>query len=145
MLEIHNGALPTREIYARWEELAKRHNNGALSVFVGIVRAENNISALSFDIYKPLLEKWLQNWHIKAQECAVSIYMAHSIGDVPCGESSFMCGIISKQRKALFSIYERFIEDFKANAPIWKYDVIDGARIYAKQRSVALQGSGILA
>ncbi|GAA9659060.1 hypothetical protein HpHCM55_07400 [Helicobacter pylori] len=42
-------------------------------------------------------------------------------------------------------LYENFIEDFKHNAPIWKYDLIHNKRIYAKERSHLLKGSGLLA
>ena len=104
----------------------------------------NCVEALSFDIYKPLLEKWFNSWQEKAHNMGAYICMAHSIGDVPCGKSSFMCGIISPHRKVALSLYAELIEDFKANAPIWKYDVINHKRIYAKERSKALKGSGIL-
>ncbi|CAM2749312.1 molybdenum cofactor biosynthesis protein MoaE [Helicobacter sp. MIT 03-1614] len=145
MLNLYKGALPTCEIYTKWENLAQSKNAGALSIFTGIVRAENNISALSFDIYEPLLRKWFDKWQQKAQNhFDTYICMAHSVGDVLCGQSSYMCGIISAQRKGVLGIYEDFIEDFKANAPIWKYDVINHQRIYAKERSKPLQGSGIL-
>jgi hypothetical protein len=36
------------------------------------------------------------------------------------------------------------VEDFKSNAPIWKYDVINGERIYAYKRSQAIVGAGLL-
>lgn len=145
MLELYQGALPTHTIYASWESFAKERNAGALSIFTGIVRAENNISALSFDIYEPLLQKWFMQWQERAHNhYNTYICMAHSRGDVLCGQSSFMCGIISSQRKGALGIYEDFIEDFKANAPIWKYDIINNQRIYAKERSKPLQGSGIL-
>jgi len=39
---------------------------------------------------------------------------------------------------------DEFVEDFKASAPIWKYDLKDGKRVYAKDRSTAIKGSGIL-
>jgi len=42
-------------------------------------------------------------------------------------------------------LINEFVEDFKANAPIWKYDVIGGERIYAKERSQAIKGAGLLA
>lgn len=175
-LEIFNGALPTKEIYARWEEVAKMQNNGALCVFVGIVREEainaetqtntqdsknqniqkdatntesqneksQNIEALSFDIYVPLLQKWFESWQERARSLDAQILMAHSLGDVPKGASSYMCAVISPKRRAALSLYEDFIEDFKANAPIWKYDVINGQRIFALSRSTPIQGSGIL-
>lgn len=145
-LWIKNGAIDTNAILAQWENIAKSQNLGAMALFIGIVRAENEISALSFDIYLPLLESWLDSWQKKAQiiEPNLLILMAHSKGDVKVGESSFMCGILSRNRKGALAIYDEFIEDFKANAPIWKYDVKCGARIYAKERSKKLRGAGIL-
>ncbi|BDB64407.1 molybdopterin synthase catalytic subunit [Helicobacter cinaedi] len=174
MLSLYHGALPTGELYTQWEALAQSKNCGAVSIFSGIVRKEqsleshlesnldsqlksqnpktptaevfedNCVEALSFDIYKPLLEKWFNSWQEKAHNMGAYVCMAHSIGDVPCGKSSFMCGIISSHRKVALSLYAELIEDFKANAPIWKYDVINHKRIYAKERSKALKGSGIL-
>ena len=161
MLSLYHGALPTGELYTQWEAIAQSKNCGAVSIFSGIVRKEqslesylessldsnlksNDVEALSFDIYKPLLEKWFNSWQEKAHNMGAYVCMAHSIGDVPCGKSSFMCGIISPHRKVALSLYAELIEDFKANAPIWKYDVINHKRIYAKERSKALKGSGIL-
>lgn len=146
MLYLYDGALPTNEIYTQWECLAQSRNAGALSIFTGIVRKENQIDALSFDIYEPLLRKWFDKWHKYAEDTfSAYLCMAHSVGDVPCHKSSYMCGVISANRKGALSIYADFIEDFKANAPIWKYDVINKQRIYAKSRSKPLDGSGILA
>lgn len=161
MLSLYHGALPTGELYTQWEAIAQSKNCGAVSIFSGIVRKEqsleshlessldsnlksNDVEALSFDIYKPLLEKWFNSWQEKAHNMGAYVCMAHSIGDVPCGKSSFMCGIISSHRKVALSLYAELIEDFKANAPIWKYDVINHKRIYAKERSKAIKGSGIL-
>ncbi|GAA6797014.1 hypothetical protein VN0280_05000 [Helicobacter pylori] len=52
---------------------------------------------------------------------------------------------MGKNRKNALELYEDFIEDFKHSAPIWKYDLIDNKRIYAKERSHPLKGSGLLA
>jgi len=41
-------------------------------------------------------------------------------------------------------LIDEFVEDFKANAPIWKYDVKEGKRIYAAERSTPMNGSGLL-
>lgn len=145
-LWIKNGAINTNEMLTLWQENTKTQNFGAMSIFIGIVRAESGISALSFDIYTPLLQSWLESWEQKAKKIAndLQIFMAHSNGDVSVGQCSFMCGIISKNRAAALAIYGEFIEDFKANAPIWKYDVKNSTRIYAKDRSQKLSGAGIL-
>lgn len=146
-LWIKNSAIDTNEMLTLWQKITKTQNFGAMSIFIGIVRAESGISALSFDIYTPLLQSWLKSWEQKAKKIAndLQIFMAHSNGDVSVGECSFMCGIISKNRAAALAIYGEFIEDFKANAPIWKYDIKNNARIYAKDRSQKLSGAGILA
>lgn len=143
-MEIYEGKLNVNEILTRWYNEFKNRNCGAFINFVGIVRAENNISALSFDIYEPLLKNWLDNWQEKAAKIDAFIKFAHSRGDVSVHESSFVCTIISPKRKTALTLINDFVEDFKANAPIWKYDVIDGKRIYAKDRSSAINGAGIL-
>ena len=143
-LQIFSGALNSNKIYATWENKAKAQNCGAFITFNGIVRGENNISHLSFDIYLPILQSWFDTWQAKAKEIQTTIYMAHSSGDVEVGKSSFMCAFISKNRKSVLSLYSDFIEDFKANAPIWKYDLIDKKKIYALDRSHEIKGARLI-
>jgi len=131
-LELFKGGLDVEEIFSKWYKLKW---GGMLLTFVGIVRDDGGIEGLSFDIYEPMLQKWFSKWSDK-------VLMAHSIGDVLVGETSFMCGVYSKHRE--FKLVEEFVEDFKANAPIWKYDLIDSKRIFAKDRSKILPNSGIL-
>lgn len=138
------GALNIPEIYAKWYEFSVKQNCGALLTFCGIVRDDNNIETLSFDIYEPLLKSWFNTWQEKFQNETINFMFAHSIGDVKIGESSYLAGILSKQRKLGLKLINDFVEDFKANAPIWKYDVINKKRIYAKDRSSKLQGAGLL-
>ncbi len=144
MLEIYDGALPTHKLYHQYEKIAKENNFGVSCVFTGIVREEGGICALSFDIYEPILRQWFEAWHQKIKEQGAILCMAHSRGDVSLGESSFMCAILSSQRKVALGWIEDFIEDFKHRAPIWKYDVINHQRIYAGQRSHKLAHAGIL-
>jgi molybdopterin synthase catalytic subunit len=89
-----------------------------------------------------MLNKWFMKWENLDD---VKIKMAHSKGDVKVGETSFLCAIFTKHRQEGFKYLEEFVEDFKANAPIWKYDLIDGKRVFAKDRAKTLDGAGILA
>ena len=143
-LEIFEGALHTAVIYQNWIDSSAQVNFGASAIFTGIVRSENGCEGLSFDIYPPLLEQWFLKWAKKALESEVVLKMAHSRGDVLNHQSSYMAGIFSSQRRATLDIFEEFIEDFKHRAPIWKYDLKNGQRIYAKERSHRLPHSGIL-
>lgn len=144
MLELYNGSLDVKKILNRWYDEVKDRNYGAFITFVGIVRDENGIEGLSFDIYQPILKSWFENWQIKAEQENAIIYMAHSIGDVLNHNSSYIAGVASPQRRVALNFIDEFVEDFKASAPIWKYDIKNGKRIYAKERSNKLKGSGIL-
>ena len=63
---------------------------------------------------------------------------------MPLHQSSYIAAVFSPKRRVALEMIDEFVEDFKASAPIWKYDLIDGNRIYAKDRSTAIAGSGLL-
>ncbi len=145
LLEIFEGGLDTTGLYAQWERECATHNYGALCVFTGVVRAqEEDFRGLSFELYMPLLQAWFEGWQRKAQARGVLLKMAHSRGDVALHQSSYMVGLIAKHRKAPLEIYGAFIEDFKQSAPIWKYYLQGEQRVYAQDQGHPLRGSGLL-
>ncbi len=144
MLELHEGGLPVEEILSRWYGIYKEKNYGAFINFVGIVRDENEIDGLSFDIYEPILNSWFEAWQEKAKEKGAYLLMAHSKGDVLNHQSSYISAVLSPKRRVALEMIDEFVEDFKASAPIWKYDIINGERVYAEDRSTALENSGLL-
>ncbi len=145
MLEIYKDALPAQKILDKWYNTHKEQNYGAFVTFLGIVRDENSIDGLSFDIYEPLLNSWFNNWQQSASNKGALLLMAHSRGNVYVHESSFVCAILSPKRRVALEMIDEFVEDFKAKAPIWKYDIINGERVYATDRSTPLPNSGLLA
>ena len=144
MLELYDGGLDVAAILKKWYEEESKSNYGAFIPFVGTIRDENGIDGLSFDVYEPILTSWFDAWKQKAQKKGAIIKMAHSRGDVFLHESSYISAVFSPKRRVALEFIDEFVEDFKASAPIWKYDLIDGKRIYAKDRSTAIEGSGIL-
>ncbi len=144
MVELHDGPLHVETILNTWYAKIKDKNYGAYIPFVGIVRDEDGIEGLSFDIYEPILNAWFEAWQAKAKAQNAMLLMAHSRGDVPNHTSSYIAAVVSPKRKVALSMINDFVEDFKANAPIWKYDLIEGNRVYAKERSHLLSGSGLL-
>ena len=70
--------------------------------------------------------------------------MSHSKGDVLNHQSSYISAVLSPKRRVALEMIDEFVEDFKASAPIWKYDIIDGKRVYAEDRSTPLENSGLL-
>jgi len=144
MLALYDGALPVEEILNSWYREFKEKNFGAFINFVGIVRDEDGIEGLSFDIYEPILNDWFDAWQAKAKAKGAYLLMAHSKGDVLNHESSYIAAVLSPKRRVALEMIDLFVEDFKASAPIWKYDIVEGKREYALERSTALKNSGLL-
>ena len=144
MLELYDGSLDVNSITYRWYNDFSLSNYGAIITFVGVVRDEDGIEGLSFDIYEPILKTWFDKWQQKASSQNAIVLMAHSKGDVPNHQSSYIAGVCSPKRKVAPRLIDEFVEDFKASAPIWKYDLIDGKRVYAEDRSTAIDGAGVL-
>jgi len=143
-LELFEGSLEVEKITNGWYDKYKNSNYGAIITFIGVVRDENKIDGLSFDIYEPILNNWFNSWQEKAKELKAIVLMAHSRGDVFNHESSYIAAVCSPKRRIALELIDEFVEDFKAQAPIWKYDIINGDRIYAEDRSTAIKGYGLL-
>jgi len=143
-LSLYEGSLEVEKILCEWHREFKDQNFGAFVTFVGIVRDEDGIEGLSFDIYEPILNLWFDAWQKNAKEQNAIIQMAHSKGDTPLHASSFIAAVLSPKRKVALALINDFVEDFKAKAPIWKYDIKNGKRIYAEDRSAALPFAGLL-
>lgn len=144
MLYLYDGALDVPTILKDWYEEEATSNYGAYIPFIGTIRDEDEIDGLSFDVYEPILESWFKTWQEKAKEKGAVIKMAHSRGDVMLHESSYIAAVFSPKRRVALEFIDEFVEDFKASAPIWKYDLKNGERIYALDRSTAIKGSGLL-
>jgi len=139
MLELHDGCLDVPHILKEWYTQEEKSNYGAYIPFVGTVRSEDGIDGLSFDIYEPILNNWFKQWEEKAKKQNAIVLMAHSIGDVLNHESSYIAAICSPKRKVALKLIDEFVEDFKASAPIWKYDIINNERKYALDRSTKIK------
>lgn len=144
-LQLFDGSLPVEQITNAWYDEFKNSNYGAIITFVGVVRDEDDIDGLSFDIYEPILNSWFNSWQEKANTQNAIVLMAHSRGDVLNHESSYIAAVCSPKRRVALELIDEFVEDFKKSAPIWKYDILNGKRVYAQERSTKIEGSGILA
>ncbi len=144
MVELYDGGLNVPEIITRWYRQESAYNYGAYIPFIGTVREEEGIEGLSFDIYEPILSAWFETWQAKATALGAKLTMAHSRGDVWVHESSYIAAVFSPKRRVALEMIEAFVEDFKASAPIWKYDLKNAQRLYARERSTMIAGAGLL-
>lgn len=72
-LQLFDGNLPVEKITNEWYNHFKNSNYGAIITFVGVVRDEDNIEGLSFDIYEPILNSWFNSWQ-KKQMIKMQLY-----------------------------------------------------------------------
>ena len=144
MLKLYKGKVEVEEFFKVAYNENRFSGFGAFNSFIGIVREENGISGLYFEIYKPLLDNWFNKWQEEAKKKEAKIYMAHTDGLAKVGESSFCAFVFSRHRDVSFDLLKDFVEDFKKNAPIWKYDYIGGKKVFAMDRAKEVDNSGIL-
>ncbi len=145
MIKVYKRPLNKEEIEREWFATLTENRNGAFVSFTGIIKEEHKIEGLSFDIHEPMLKKWFNVWDSYTKDNNSKLFMAHSKGDVMLGEISFMCAVASPKRRFALETMDTLVEDFKANAPIWKYDLKNGERAFALARSHKIDGSGLLA
>lgn len=145
-LLIIDGYLPIKNLYNRYNKLATNNNHGVVVNFTGFVRHDEGIKqgdGLFFEVYEPMLVQWFSAHKERLESEGILICMAHSRGFVPVTKSSFIVCLSAKHRESLFNELLTFVEDFKQNAPIWKYDYINGKKIFERLRSKPLRGSGL--
>ncbi len=108
--------------------LAKSHNIGASSSFVGYVRGHDHskdLKALFLEHYAGLTEREImriieiakERWNIAG--CRV----VHRVGEIPVGEPIVLVVTISSHREAAFHATEFIMDYLKADAPFWKKEV----------------------
>jgi molybdopterin synthase catalytic subunit len=107
--------------------------DGALCLFVGVVRDENDgraVLRLEYEAYEemalPLMEEIAaaarDRWPIS------EIRIVHRLGRLEIGEPSVAVAVASPHRAAAFEACRYAIDDLKSRVPIWKKEFYaDGA------------------
>jgi molybdopterin synthase catalytic subunit len=99
--------------------------SGALVVFVGTVRDENDgkpVEALTYEAHIPLAEKALEELEcdvlsrFDVRRCRIR----HRIGTLPPGEPSVVVVIRAAHRAEAFAAARYAIDELKERVPIWK-------------------------
>ena len=104
-LELFEGKLPVEKITNAWYDKYRNSNYGAIITFVGVVRDENKIDGLSFDIYEPILNSWFNSWEEKAKELNSEDYNLYQ----KWGDNLFFLANL----KGEVSIYEESLEKYE--------------------------------
>lgn len=109
--------------------------HGAVSLFLGAVRAENfgrRVNYLEYEAYEPLAVK---SFELIANEAAerwpgVILAIHHRLGRLEIGEISVGIAALSTHRAEAFAASRYAIERVKQISPIWKREAFEGGEIW---------------
>ncbi len=107
-------------------DFAQNEQNGAIDLFLGIVR-NNNLGretlAITYDAHPPLAVQTFETICQEAQSkfgSDLRIYVAHFVGKLEIGGTSVIIAVGSPHRDAAFKACRYVLDELKTRAPIWK-------------------------
>ncbi len=119
---------------------ATNPSDGALCLFVGVVRNENGgrpVRYLEYEAYEemaiPLMEQIAAD--VRGRWPVTEVRLAHRLGRLEIGEASVAVAVASPHRAEAFAACRFAIDTLKARVPIWKKE-------YYADGSAWLEGPG---
>jgi molybdopterin synthase catalytic subunit len=102
-----------------------RSSDGALCLFVGVVRDHNDgrsTTSIQYEAYGPMAESEMARIAegLAREFPAVKIGMKHRVGLLSVGDASVAIAAVSPHRADAFAACRAAIDRVKATVPIWK-------------------------
>ena len=101
---------------------AGRSDAGAVASFLGLVRGEGDLAAMTLEHYPGMTEKALGGIVADAQARwpLLAVRVIHRVGRLLPGERIVFVGVASRHRGAAFEACEYIMDYLKTRAPFWK-------------------------
>jgi molybdopterin synthase catalytic subunit len=105
--------------------LEARASDGALCLFLGVVRNENEgkpTTSIEYEAYGEMAESEMRRVAdgLRREFPQVQVSMRHRIGHLPIGEVSVAIAAVSPHRAEAFAACRAAIDRVKTTVPIWK-------------------------
>ena len=105
-----------------------RASDGALCLFVGVVRNEHQgraTIAIDYEAYGPMAESEMARIAdaLSVEFPAVRIRMQHRVGRLDVGDASVAIAAVSPHRAEAFAACRAAIDRIKTTVPIWKKEL----------------------
>ena len=114
--------------------------DGALCLFVGVVRSENRgrpVLRLEYEAYEemalPLMQEIAGETHRRFPVTLVRL--VHRLGPLEIGEASVAVAVASPHRAEAFAACRFAIDTLKAQAPIWKKELYADGSAWLDERT----------
>ena len=98
---------------------------GAIVAFVGLVRKEDKLRALNYEVYDEMAAKQLERIRLEAQKRfkLVRTAIIHRKGRIPVGEKVIIVACSAPHRKEAFEACQWLLSRIKKIVPIWKEEI----------------------
>jgi molybdopterin synthase catalytic subunit len=120
--------------------------DGALSLFVGVVRNENGgrpVLRLEYEAYEEMALALMAEIEaeVKARWPVTEVRMVHRLGPMAIGEASVAVAVASPHRAEAFAACRHAIDTLKARVPIWKKEFYADGSLWLQNQERATEGS----
>jgi molybdopterin synthase catalytic subunit len=97
---------------------------GAIASFVGLVRGDNGLIAMTLDHYPGMCESEIAAHVAEARSRwpIIALRIVHRVGRLTPGERIVFVGVASSHRTAAFQAAEFLMDYLKTRAPFWKLE-----------------------
>ncbi len=118
-------------------DLVRCDADGAVDIFVGVVRDNSNGRRVLFLEYEAYPEMAEQTFRQIAEEIALRwgtdrVAIHHRVGRLEIGEASIVIAVAAPRRAAAFEACRYAIERIKQIAPIWKKEHFEDGAVWVE-------------
>jgi len=109
---------------------------GAIASFIGIVRADDKMQAMTLDHYRGFAEREIAAHVAEARTRwpLLGVRVVHRVGRLVPGERIVFVGVASSHRGAAFAAAEFLMDYLKTRAPFWKLEEREGGATWVEAR-----------
>tara|TARA_R110002167_G_scaffold73942_14_gene207273 strand:+ start:1601 stop:2074 length:474 start_codon:yes stop_codon:yes gene_type:complete len=138
MIRVHEHDFDMASEYQRLRQL--NANNGAVVLFVGLVRDFNQNSQLNglfLEHYPAMTQSALVNIVKQAKEKwpLGNVTVIHRVGHLSINDQIVLVGVSSQHRHAAFAGAEFIMDYLKISAPFWKKELSDAGDVWVEAKS----------
>lgn len=111
--------------------------DGALDLFVGVVRDENagrRVTHLEYEAYEEMALEVLAEIEAEARARwpLSDVRIVHRLGRLEIGEASVAVAVAAPHRAEAFAACRHAIDTLKRRAPIWKKEFFEGGEVWVE-------------
>ena len=109
---------------------------GAIASFIGLVRADDRMQAMTLDHYPGFAEREITTHVTEARTRwpLLGVRVVHRVGRLTPGERIVFVGVASSHRGAAFAAAEFLMDYLKTRAPFWKLEERENGAAWVEAR-----------